>query len=151
MNTDTTAGGRFGRFGPGTVRLVAAAVLVLLVLGATLDAAGASQSGRGLPQRTFIKNCRDSGGTVGSGAEDNAGSSWCTWRNPDGSVTEVACEFSGTILWWCTGQTRLTSGPGSPTLGERGKVVLAAQPSTGLRTQTTSPSASLAIDDDEER
>ena len=116
-----------------------------------MGAADARQQGRELPQRTFMKNCVNSGGTVGSGAGDNAGSAWCTWRNPDGTVTEVACEFTGSYLWYCNGQTRITSGPGSPTHGKLGSVVLVEAKATGLRTQTASPGTSLALDDDEER
>lgn len=151
MDTVITGVRTNGQVGHRVLRLVAGGLLALLVLGATMDAAAARQQGRGLPQSTFMKNCRDSGGTVGSGAGDNAGSAWCTWRNPDGSILEVACEFTGSYLWYCTGGTRITAGPGSPTLGERGNVVLAAKQSTGLQTQTASPGAVQAIDDDKER
>ncbi len=124
MDTVTTGVSTSGQVGRRALRLVVGGMLALLVLGATMDAAGARQQGRGLPQSTFMKNCRDSGGTVGSGAGDNAGSAWCTWRNPDGSVTEVACEFTGSYLWYCTGSTRLTAGPGSPTHGGTGGSVV---------------------------
>jgi hypothetical protein len=149
VNTDTTEGRTGRHLGRQVVRALAAVAFALLVLGATMGAVDARQQGRGLPQSTFMKNCRDSGGTVGSGAEDNAGSAWCTWRNPDGTIIEVACEFTGSYLWYCTGQTRITSGPGSPTLGERGNVVLAAKQSTGLRTQAANQGVSLEVDDDE--
>jgi hypothetical protein len=148
---DRMVGGRCGRFGPRTARLVAAAMLVLLVLGATMDAAGASQTGRSLPQRTFVKNCQNSGGTVSVGAEDNKGAAVCTWRNADGTVTEVACEFTGAYLWHCTGQTRLTSGQGSTKHGELGGSVVADGTLTTVRrAQAVTVGVVLVLDDEEQ-
>jgi hypothetical protein len=104
ITADTTIGGRFGL---GAARLVAALALVLIVLGATMGAAGAqNHGGPSGPRATFIKNCRNSGGTVMEGAGDNEGSVSCTHRNPDGSITDVDCEFTGPVLWYCNGQTR---------------------------------------------
>jgi hypothetical protein len=134
------------------IRAIAALALVLLVLGATMDAVSASQSGRVLPQRTFIKNCQNSGGTPGVGFEDNAGSAWCTWQNPDGSITEVACEFTGSYLWHCTGQTRITSTQNQTTHGNLSNdVVLNANQTTQRRAQVVAPGAVLVLDDDQER
>jgi hypothetical protein len=130
---DTTVGGRVGRFGSGMVRLAAAAVLVLLVLGATMDAAGATNhGGPSGPRATFIKNCRASGGTVMEGAGDNEASVSCTHRNPDGSITDVDCEFTGPILWYCNGQTRPST---NVNLSARGKPVgdAAGVPDDGQR------------------
>jgi hypothetical protein len=137
VDADTTDGRTGRQGGRWAVRAVAAVAVALLVLGATLGAAGASDNTRS-PKQTFIKNCTDSGGSVQEYTGEMEGVVQCT-HVKDGNVTTVGCEFTGPYLWVCGGSTQPDS-HGTP-----------IRRSPGLRTPAVSPGASLAIDDDEER
>lgn len=102
MATATNSQDRKRRFGRAAVRLVAAALLVLVLHGALTGTAGAETN---TPKGTFIKNCHDSGGHVMEGGGKMEGTVWCTHR-AGGSIVETTCEFNGPILWVCTGQVR---------------------------------------------
>jgi hypothetical protein len=111
ITADGMVGGRCGRCGPGAARLVAALALVLLVLGATAGAAGATDNPKG-PKQTFIKNCKDSGGSVQEYTGEMEGVVQCT-HVKDGTITTVGCEFTGPYLWVC-GASQQPDSHGTP-------------------------------------
>ena len=158
MATATTITGRGGRFGRTVRRLAAAGVLVLLALGATLGAAGASDQTVPITstREEFIDKCRAEGGfAFGSAAKNEA---TCTKVNGDGTYTETRCDFT---FWYCTVSTRpMGFYPGqqsTATHGEVGGGVAAddgeasgGQEPIVVTRGTAKPGTILVLDDDEQ-
>jgi hypothetical protein len=87
MATETTVGGRGERFGRGTLRIVAAGIVALLVLGATLHAASARTVSISISQHEFVQSCKTGGGTSKS-----VGIRIVQCTLPSGTV--VTCDFN---------------------------------------------------------
>lgn len=152
MATNLGGMGRRDRFGGAALRCAAAAGLVLLVLGATLRAAGAETRTHPVLQtkEQFIANCKLSGGTVMEGDGELAGIVWCQ-LGPDRSIE---CNFN---YWYCTITTSFYPGEQSSTTHgtvgggaatDDGEAAGGQEPLVVTRT-TTKPGTVLVLDDDE--
>jgi hypothetical protein len=148
--------GRNERFGRAALRIAAAAMLVLLVLGATMQAAGAETTTTPITESKdeFIKKCKAAGGTIMEGAGPTAGEVTCTRQDKGTSTT---CNFN---YWYCTTgpipgfypdpnlQTSTTHG----TVGggvATGGGTSSGQGSTTVRPQTAKPGTIVVLDDDD--
>jgi hypothetical protein len=107
MTTNTTATGNH-RTQPALARTLAALTIALLLLGLTIDAGSARQSGKSPAQEQFAAACSKSGGTIFEGVKPDRRTAECVWINPNGSSNSIFCVFVGQVAWYCT-----FIGPGS--------------------------------------
>jgi len=94
MAAATVFAERDSRFGLTALRFAAAALFAVLVLGATMGAAGAQYGKVTVSQSEYIKICQSTGGTVGQ-LPDYPHVVICRYPNGDYSVCEfitMSCE-----------------------------------------------------------